>query len=446
LGHPDRFVRYAARTAIEHRPRKEWERRALAETNPQAAITAIIALARKVPRKYKPTGSDFDTPPPSYPTDGTLRHGLQPAVLAALGRVDWASLTAEQRLDLLRGYELALYRLGPPDEAAREELIARLDPIYPTGDRRMDVMLTEIMCYLQAPSAAAKGTMLLSHAATKEGQLDLVRSLQHLKTGWTIDLHRNLFKWFAQARDYRGGVSFATYIKELHAKCLANTSAENQAALAEIINAKPSAETNVGSTEARPVVKEWTMEELVPLVETKLTGRNFARGRSVFATAKCFACHYYAGEGGAVGPDLTGLAGRFSSRDILESVLEPNKTISDQYSAWIIVTMSGKTIVGRITKYKGEEIVINTNMEDPNDIKSVKRGEIESMERSDISMMPEGLLNTLHEEEVLDLIAFLLSRGDAKNPMFTKEAKPTAGVAAAAVKSVSRGGDAGEGN
>ena len=51
------------------------------------------------------------------------------------------------------------------------------------------------------------------------------------------------------------------------------------------------------------------------------------------------------------------------------------------------------------------------------------------MERSDISMMPAGLLNTLHEDEVLDLMAFLLSRGDAENAMFARGAKPQAAAA-----------------
>jgi putative heme-binding domain-containing protein len=142
----------------------------------------------------------------------------------------------------------------------------------------------------------------------------------------------------------------------------------------------------------------------------------------MFAAANCYACHHFAGDGGAVGPDLTGLAGRFSPRDILESVLEPDKVISDQYAALEITTSSGKTVVGRITNYGGGEVTVNTNMQDPNATVAVKSGEIESMTSSKTSMMPAGLLNTLHEEELLDLMAFLLSRGDSHNPMFGKKA------------------------
>ena len=83
-------------------------------------------------------------------------------MLAALARLDWSKLTIDQQLELLRVYELALYRLGPPDESGREQLIARLDGFYPSEDRRQNVMLTELLCYLQAPSAAEKGMQLLA--------------------------------------------------------------------------------------------------------------------------------------------------------------------------------------------------------------------------------------------------------------------------------------------
>jgi putative heme-binding domain-containing protein len=149
----------------------------------------------------------------------------------------------------------------------------------------------------------------------------------------------------------------------------------------------------------------------------------------MFAAASCYACHHFAGEGGAVGPDLTGLAGRFNPRDVLESVMQPSKTISDQYAGSVVVTTTGKVIVGRVTNYEGDEITINTNMQDPNAIVTVDRGEVESMERSDVSMMPEGLLNTLNADELLDLMAFLLSRGDRSNPIFAHEKAAAASAA-----------------
>src|SRR5690606_14417966 len=111
---------------------------------------------------------------------------------------------------------------------------------------------------------------------------------------------------------------------------------------------------------------------------------DYDHGRAMFAAANCFGCHRFVDEGGAVGPDLTGLAGRFSARDILESVLEPDKVISDQYAAVVILTTDGEVVTGRITYLLGDQLNINTNMLDPNALTGVKRQNIEDMRTSDV--------------------------------------------------------------
>ena len=200
LDHPDRFIRFAAHRRMEQQPLESWQTQALVEERPQAALTAILALVRKVPRKFKPTGPDLDTPPPTYPAPEADRHPPQPAVLAALSKLDWQSLSDDQKLELLRVYELALYRLGPPDEASRNQLISRLESFGPAADRQHNVLLTELLCYLQAPSAAQSGMTLLKSAQTQEDQIDIVRSLRVLKTGWTRELYQQLFEWFLPHR------------------------------------------------------------------------------------------------------------------------------------------------------------------------------------------------------------------------------------------------------
>jgi len=149
-----------------------------------------------------------------------------------------------------------------------------------------------------------------------------------------------------------------------------------------------------------------------------LQGRDYNRGRQLFAAANCFACHRFSGEGGAVGPDLTALSGRFSARDILESTLDPSKQISDQYEAVTVVTVDGKVVTGRIVNLAGDSIRINTNMLDPDAQVGIDRKQIDEIVPSKISMMPKGMLNVLQEDEILDLMAFLLSRGDRNHAMF----------------------------
>ena len=420
LGHPDRFIRHAARTALEHQPVEKWQQRALEEKDPQTAITALLALSRMYPRAYKPTTDELDTPVPTFPVDDKSRNPLEATVLKALGRIDLKQLHGNQTLELLRAYTLALYRLGPPSEADREQLIKRLDSIYPAPTRELNVMLTELLCYLQAPSAAAKGIKLLEDSPTQEGQIDLVRSLRFLTAGWTPELRQEFFEWFARAAAYKGANNFATFLTELKTDALARLPEQDRTALKAIIEAPAPKQMTPLPTKPRPFVKKWTLDELRPLVQSNLKGRDFDHGRTMFAAANCFGCHKFVNEGGSVGPELTSLAGRFSSSDILESVLDPDKVISDQYGAITVITNSGKVITGRLVNQGGGKIMINTNMLDPGAMEGVARDDIEELKPATVSMMPKGLLDTLSEDEVLDLMAFLLSRGNRNDPMFSK--------------------------
>jgi putative heme-binding domain-containing protein len=417
LDHPDRYIRGAARTAIEHQPLETWQLRALKENNPQSSLTALLALVRQFPRSFKPVDLDLDTPPPVFPANQAAYNPIMPEVLAALGRLQPADLSYPQRLDLLRLYGLTLYRLGPPDERTREHLIKYLDAMYPAKEREANVLLTEMLCYLQAPTVAEKGIKLLQAAHTQEEQLDIARSLRFLRVGWTVETRRELFQWLQHARAYRGGENFRLVIDEVKADALKGLSENDLHAINDLINAPEPKESTV-LNQARPVVKKWTMTDVLPLLETKLKHRNFDHGKDMFAAANCFKCHRFDGDGGAVGPDLTALSGRFSARDILESVLEPSKVISDQYAAVNVITTSGKVITGRITNFSRTEMHINTNMLDPLAVEKVDRDNIDEIQTSKVSMMPSGLLDTLNETEILDLFAFLLSRGDRHHAMF----------------------------
>ena len=81
-------------------------------------------------------------------------------------------------------------------------------------------------------------------------------------------------------------------------------------------------------------------------------------------------------------------------------------------------TTDGRSITGRIVNLSGDTFKVNTNMLDPDAQTNVDRSLIEELIPSKVSMMPEGLLNTLQRVEVLDLFAYLLSRGDRNHPAF----------------------------
>ena len=170
-----------------------------------------------------------------------------------------------------------------------------------------------------------------------------------MKAGWTPELRRDYFAWFTKAAGYKGGNSFQGFVRLIKADAVATLTDAEKVALKPILEAKP-AETSVPTAAPREFVKKWTLDELTPIVEKGLAkgGRDFDRGRKLFAATNCFACHRYDNEGGSNGPDLTGIAGRMGTRDLVETVLDPSKEVSDQYAAVEIQTLDGRALTGRI--------------------------------------------------------------------------------------------------
>ena len=109
---------------------------------------------------------------------------------------------------------------------------------------------------------------------------------------------------------------------------------------------------------------------------------NFQQGKNVFAAAQCYKCHRIGVQGGILGPDLTGAGGRFNVRDLLISMIEPDKVISDQYGSTQFLTDDGRVIVGRIVNMSKDEMRVMTNMLDPSSLALVKRGEVETTQPS----------------------------------------------------------------
>src|SRR5262249_58130055 len=110
--------------------------------------------------------------------------------------------------------------------------------------------------------------------------------------------------------------------------------------------------------------KEWTTDSVVALESKLKSGRNFKNGERAFAAARCIVCHRVGGEGGATGPDLSQVAGRFGIREIAESIVEPSKVVSDQYKASVVRTTGEKTYVGRIVNETADKYTIVVDPED----------------------------------------------------------------------------------
>jgi putative heme-binding domain-containing protein len=411
LGSTDRFIRWAARTAIEHQPFATWEDKALKETDPAIQVEALMALARCAGVCPQHRTAD------SKPADTSLRAEL----LGALLKLNIASLTHEQQLTAIRTIEIVLNRFDGCDEATRQQLIAKLDPLFPAKGFDTNWMLCETLAYLQSPTLAAKGMKLIADAATQEEQIEFARSLRVLKVGWTKELRTAQLEWFLKAANFKGGASFDKFIEFIRTDALATFSDAEKTQLAALIEKKPERKTvleALGAMFAGRTPTNWTLEELSAATKTDLKNRSFDNGRKMFGAAACFTCHRFGNEGGMTGPDLTQAGGRYSAHDLLDNIINPSKVINEQFVPSVVTKNDGEQIIGTIVNLNGDNVMICTDPAQPNQQTAVDRKLVKSIEPSKISPMPVMLLNMLTKEEIMDLVAYVLSGGDRANAMF----------------------------
>jgi putative heme-binding domain-containing protein len=139
--------------------------------------------------------------------------------------------------------------------------------------------------------------------------------------------------------------------------------------------------------------------ELKPEV---LKQANLSNGRVLF-TAVCGACHVMYGQGGKIGPDLTG-SGRASLDYLLENIADPSGVVSADYRMSLLTLKDGRQLSGVIAGRTDRTLTLRTLTESL----TLDRSEITKTDTSPLSMMPEGLLLALQADQVRDLIAYLM--------------------------------------
>ncbi|WP_435005075.1 PQQ-dependent sugar dehydrogenase [Tundrisphaera lichenicola] len=164
----------------------------------------------------------------------------------------------------------------------------------------------------------------------------------------------------------------------------------------------------------RPFVRAWKVEDLAASIDTLPSGRSIESGRKTFREVGCLQCHRAEGEGGSVGPDLAGVAGRLGRLELLESVLLPSKVIADEYANHLIETEDGTVVSGKIEREDDKVVVLRPPSS--GDPVAVEKAKILERRRSDLSNMPLGMVDVLEKEQLLDLLAYLLNATQPAKP------------------------------
>lgn len=436
LKHEDRAVRYAARLALEHQPLKEWQDRVLTEKDPVTFTQAAIALARK--------GAP----------------AVRDQLLKAFTSINFTALSETQQIDLVRAVELSLSRLGKPATGTQNALSAYLDPFYPAKGNELNRLLSKTLVYLGDTAAVEKTVRLLATATDDKSSADenftnsadlIMRNPQYgmdiasmlskvppqqqtyyatvlskAKAGWTPALQEAYFKWFYDAFAYKGGFSFAGFINGIRKEALSqlpkNSFAHFNTVSGDSLAQFAGSRAPANSMRPKGPGRNWSLEEAVKVSDSFMTQRNFDNGKGMFVASLCGSCHAIHGEGGVAGPDLTQLGTRFSYKDMLEAIIEPNKTISDQFGSTVFALKKGGSIVGRLISQEGDKYVISQNPFAPQETREISKAEVSSTRLSPVSPMLPNLIRSLNPDELRDLLAFLKSGG---NPADTIFAKPT---------------------
>lgn len=143
---------------------------------------------------------------------------------------------------------------------------------------------------------------------------------------------------------------------------------------------------------------------------------NADRGRQVFLNTEkslCLKCHRVGEQGERIGPELTGVGNRFSTIYVIESILEPSRTIAPSFGTTVALLKTGQMLSGVLTTETLTDIALVDNQGQRH---VLQKSEIDEQKSSPLSTMPEGLEKRMSEPEFVDLIAFLMSLKEVPSP------------------------------
>jgi len=398
----------------------QWRERALAErSSPWRQLHALVALCR--------CGSSEDLEP----------------VLNALSLIDSGSLSGSQRIAWLRAHELALMRLSPTNPSQRERVADLLLPKFPSGDDREDQLLIGLLAHVDAKGLLDRALPMLTpmrpstppawaeiaqrnknyggaiatmlSAMPPAQQIAIAYALRNVKAGWTMEQREAYFAFMAEAKKQKGGASYQGFCKRIVEDAYDNCSDAEKAQLADAVGKARAEPKPFVATQPKGPGRRWQLDEAKAIARAQLQrDRDLQNGRNLFYATGCAGCHRFSGEGKGVGPDLTSLGNKFSADDVLEAILEPSKVVSDQFAGAVLTKKDGSTVFGRVSRREDGGSIVHEVVTATADaaVVRVADGEVARVEPAKLSVMPQGLVDRCSEAELMDLLAYLLSRGN----------------------------------
>ena len=267
--------------------------------------------------------------------------------------------------------ELAMAKHGTLDPARGDRIKTQLEKFFPARSYEVNQALCRNLLQLGSESVVSKTLNLVAATTDQRQQMHYLYLLRNVDTGWTEQNRPQYLHALAEMRHYRGGAGMPGFIKKIKDEA-AKTKAEKQL----VYPGKDKANSPTAIIARRETVKQWKLSDLTESLDDSTAKFDFKSGKEMFAAAACVQCHRMGIEGAAIGPDLTFVANRFSRINILESILEPSKIVSEKYQNMKVVTREGETFVGRVDlsgDYRSPILSLIVNPLDPNQVTKIKR-------------------------------------------------------------------------
>lgn len=419
LASDDRFLRHAARVAIESQPVESWASRVEKTGEVQASITAVVALARRGSKKHQT--SAFDT----------------------LNALPFETLSHSQKLGVLRGYALTFIRLGKPTAKQKGTLSLRLEDAFPSGDPDLDTELIRVLTYLQSAQVVSKTIKLIKnrpetivpdwtaiaarnsrYGGSIKGFLNnppptrevyYAFMLSNIRSGWTLEERRACIELLNEAGKGSGGASFPGFLSNIRDLHLTQMSNQHRLASADISGESFNPVPDFEIKPPQGPGQQYTLESGGKHVKS-FKGASFTKGRSLYFAVSCGACHRMGGLGGDIGPDLSSIPNKFDSAYVLEAIINPNKDVSDQYSMFDIVLADGSEKQGLYVRNGKDVSIYPAGHSGEPFLTTIDQ--VKSVKQTSISQMPAGLINSLNPSELRDLMGYLMSGGNPKSGIY----------------------------
>ena len=409
LEHEDRFVRYSCRQALRRVPKPDWlpvVEHQNPNANPRASLEALLVWVQSLESEEEA---------------GRLFKKLKQIRVTRLG--------PEPLLGYLRVLQLALLRdpRPVPGSGVAPALGRRLILEFPHEDWRINRELLKVLSFLEVPGVVEKGLVYLDSDLSSQEQIHAVYALRTVATGWTPETRSTLIAWFLKAWHFRGAASMEGFIGNLwdsslqrlepdereRAELLKDEAMDQKmrqlaAYLADEDESETERESRSGDR-----LSNLSFEELSDFLEydpTSYSEGDIERGRKVFYLAKCVNCHVFGEEGRGGGPDLSTVVKRFRRREILESLMFPSRVISDQYVSWYVRLKNHDEITGMFVSESDDKLTLITATGERVDL---ARDQIEERRESSLSIMPEGLIDSMTMNDLVSLTLFLEEGGES---------------------------------